>query len=479
MSRFLGSRGSETSAVSSADSNLSPSRDLSLRFLRNRSLNITLLDAHRPRFRVDVSSLLQRLRKLNLFESPLPTTDQHLLKNQLISTRLFIFLLALSLTILLTYISTVTIDQTITLKQPSQLQYQQIADQHSQTLTCPCTQISIENSVFLRNNYTLHQVCSSNFVSDAWFKYLQLARDQYKGINTDDFRMNSPFTFRTLRSLCAQVQTTITNSLHSFYGNQYVTSSLVSSIVLNTQLESIITQFRVSMIHEFLSSSRLVQDTIQVNGLLSSTQSNANLSLSPQHDHIIIRSRIYGSCSCANNALCKTKVDVHDNSRDIVLFSVPGMFTGCYVLQSLLQSTLECFYDQICFDHLRTALSQNISSNATIFNASVSSVYSENTTMGEILNELMIEVWNWTVLYDKYYEACQPSECRYTVKTRNAAIYIVTTLIGLVGGLVTALKIAAPVLVKLARRKKTRTAPPTGNTKWQLTASRIVCGFGR
>ena len=100
-----------------------------------------------------------------MFESPLPTTDQHLLKNQLISTRLFVVLLLLSLTILLTYVSTVTIDKTITLTQPSQRQYQQIADQHSQTLTCPCTQISIENNVFLSNNYTLHQVCSSDFVT--------------------------------------------------------------------------------------------------------------------------------------------------------------------------------------------------------------------------------------------------------------------------------------------------------------------------
>ena len=160
------------------------------------------------------------------------------------------------------------------------------------------------------------------FVSDAWLNYLQLARDQYKGINTDDFRMNSPFTFRTLRSLCGQVNATITNSLGRFYTNQYITSSLVSSLVLKTQVQSIITQFRLSVINEFLSSSRLVQGTIQVNALLSSTQSNANLSLSPERNRTIIRSQIYGTCSCAHNDLCKIQLDVHDNSRDIVHCSV-------------------------------------------------------------------------------------------------------------------------------------------------------------
>ena len=408
----------------------------------------------------------------------MPTTDQQLLRNQLISTRLFILLLLLSLTILLTYISTVTIDQTITLKHPTQLQYQQIADQHSQTLTCPCTQISIENNVFLRNKYTLHQVCSSDFVSDSWVKYLQLVRDQYDGGRTDDFRVTSEFTFEALQFLCKQVKETITNRVRSFYTEQHVTVALASPIELESQLRSLITAFRTITTNDFGLSSRVIRDTIQSNLIVSHLGTNAEFLVLSYYNGTPARPKSYGSCSCARNALCKTQLDVHDNAGDIALFSVPGMFTGCYVLQSLLQSSLECFYDQMCFDQLKVALSRNFSSNATILNAKAPSVYLKNTTVGDIVDELMIEAWNWTVLYDKYYEACQPSECRYTVKTRNAAIYIVTTLIGLVGGLVTALKIAAPFLVKLARRKKTRTAPPTGNTRWQLSASRMVREFG-
>jgi hypothetical protein len=66
----------------------------------------------------------------------------------------------------------------------------------------------------------------------------------------------------------------------------------------------------------------------------------------------------------------------------------------------------------------------------------------------------MIETWNWTITYNDYFEDCRPVACIYTVKTRNDAIYIVTTLIGLVGGLVTALKLAVPNLVNLIRKKK-------------------------
>ena len=60
----------------------------------------------------------------------------------------------------------------------------------------------------------------------------------------------------------------------------------------------------------------------------------------------------------------------------------------------------------------------------------------------------MVEEWQWTMLYDDYFEACRPSECRDIVKTRNNAIYIITTVIGLIGGLVTALKWISAHLVQ-------------------------------
>ena len=58
-------------------------------------------------------------------------------------------------------------------------------------------------------------------------------------------------------------------------------------------------------------------------------------------------------------------------------------------------------------------------------------------------------------MYDEYYEVCRPSECQYEVKTRNNVIFIVTTVIGLIGGLVTSFTIVVPLVVKLIRRRET------------------------
>ena len=124
--------------------------------------------------------------------------------------------------------------------------------------------------------------------------------------------------------------------------------------------------------------------------------------------------------------------------------------------QSLLQSTLECFYNDSCFNQLTGYISTTTLSNATILNATASSRYLPTTNVSDIVNQLMLETWNWTMMYDKYYAECEPYECRYAIKTRNDIIYIVTTLIGLMGGLVTALKILVPRTVQLVAHVQRR-----------------------
>jgi transcriptional regulator CtsR len=60
----------------------------------------------------------------------------------------------------------------------------------------------------------------------------------------------------------------------------------------------------------------------------------------------------------------------------------------------------------------------------------------------------MIEKWNVSRIYERYYNECQPAQCNYTVETRNDIVYIVTTLFGIAGGLTTVLKLVVPHMVK-------------------------------
>ena len=146
-----------------------------------------------------------------------------------------------------------------------------------------------------------------------------------------------------------------------------------------------------------------------------------------------------------------------------------GFYIGCYVIESLLQSNLQCFYDQNCVDQLNSYLSSSSFMNVTALDSSLPSVYSPSSSIADLLNNLMIEKWNWSKMYDKYYEECQPSQCSYPVQIRNDAVYIITTLIGTVGGLTKVLKFFLPIFVKFVVHgiQKWENENYPRNTDWQ------------
>ena len=168
---------------------------------------------------------------------------------------------------------------------------------------------------------------------------------------------------------------------------------------------------------------------------------------------------LYGNCSCATSATCSYQSKIYDSSN----ITVPGIYIGCYIIESLLQSDLRCFYNQTCINQLQSYSLAKTTLNVTALNTSLPSHFFENSTIEELLNQLMVEEWNRSIIYENYYNDCQPSQCTYTHQTKNSVIYIVTTLVGLIGGLITVLKLIVPRLVMLVRNK--RELPRTQNGK--------------
>ena len=217
---------------------------------------------------------------LNLFPSIPPTTNQHTLRIQRISTRIFIILLVLSLTVLLLYTSTVRVTRTVTVQAPNLDQYSSLYRLHSQTLACPCTKIAINYKAFLRINHTAHQICSSVYISDQWITYVSSCLTGL--IWLDDFRYTSPHTFQTLQIVCQLAKKSISARLEEFYSNNYVSAVATPSAQFRLQLGTLIEQFISSTTNNFLLSLELIRDTTQANVLLSALMTNYYLSLN--HD---------------------------------------------------------------------------------------------------------------------------------------------------------------------------------------------------
>lgn len=127
---------------------------------------------------------------------------------------------------------------------------------------------------------------------------------------------------------------------------------------------------------------------------------------------------------------------------------VPGFRVGCYPLESLLQSTLECLYDVTCITKLKK---RDKYSNATIrpLNSSRSS---PNTTVQSLMDAFLVDDWGYNITYDHYYAACAPLSCTYVITDRPSPIYIITAIIGSFTGLNVGMKVTAPILTKIVQR---------------------------
>lgn len=134
-----------------------------------------------------------------------------------------------------------------------------------------------------------------------------------------------------------------------------------------------------------------------------------------------------------------------------------GFYQGCSPLGSFMQSTLECFYDELCIERLiQWRFSDQIDVQSIIDSMELhplDSNLSERIFPDDVIKEifsyyLLIEDWIQSSNYTHYYRLCNPSVCIYTIVERYNLVYLITWVIGLVGGLTIVLKIFVPSLVK-------------------------------
>jgi hypothetical protein len=316
----------------------------------------------------------------------------------------------------------------------------------------------------------LHQVCSSIFVDHLWIEYLGY------DVKTEFLRERvpwaGPYGFQALRAFCVLINQTISNRSIEFNSNQYVSASLVSKPIFESETKLAMDHFRSSLTNNFLLFMTMIQDTTHANALFSALQNNYVVNADVK-GLISVDIANYNGCNCLNTSTCivPSFTDVFRNS---LLFNMTNFYTGCNVIQSLLQSTLECFYDQQCINNLQGPIWSSSAINMIALNESLSSVYFKNSTIKELLDNLMIEQWNFFSIFENYYNQCQPIKCIYTFETNNDMIYIVTTLFGIVGGLITVLKFIVPRLVKLVRKREEQQQQPIiGKIKLMISLTRV------
>ncbi|CAF1447538.1 unnamed protein product [Didymodactylos carnosus] len=253
-----------------------------------------------------------------------------------------------------------------------------------------------------------------------------------------------------LRLFCQLTNSTIYEDLYVFYSSSYITTTVQSHQLFNAQTEANINLFIKTTTNTFLRSLQMIRNTTHGDQLLSSPLTGFGLiGLNDGSGVMRFDGLDYGDCSCHNTPLCKKQSSIYNGNGSEILFNITGWYVGYYVTESLRPSTLESFYNQTSFNQLLYHLNSEI--NITILNSTIDSQYQPNAAIGDILNQLMVEKWDYSFSFESYYQQCQPKQCQYTYVGKFSAIYIVTTSMSIFGGLVKVGKIIVPLLIKLLR----------------------------
>jgi hypothetical protein len=416
--------------------------------------------------------LKTKIQTLNLFED-IEKTEEEDLKNQRIATWIFLILLFLSIFSLLLYSSLTGITRTIVIQQPTITIYKDLQSKYPNTLFCPCQQILNQYSSFIVSlTPKFNQICSSDFVSEQWLNYVNyrlLPQIEYHLLF--DFRHSAYSFFQMLRTLCTLISQTIDDRLINFYATALITNNLLSEeIFLATTLASK-DQFIHTTASSFNISLNSLRSIIQGNNILNRLETNYHVSTieiyTSWYDQVTPYTYPPDGCSCAISSYCNTTTGIftllreNDSSYDYpympipplyaahLLFHVPGINVGCFILDAVLQSNLSCLYSSSCLSQLNTYLNDSLYPfNAKPLNVNSSSI----PTMSDLVGKLMVDDWLFNSSYEFYFSQCNPSTCTYTYIQQFYLLFIIKTVISSTGGIVTVLMVVILPLVVLTRR---------------------------
>ena len=151
-------------------------------------------------------------------------------------------------------------------------------------------------------------------------------------------------------------------------------------------------------------------------------------------------------CYCLPGSQCPSPAAIYSSTRSTTYSEIlsvrlnktviKGMKTDCFPYDGLAASTLECYYDASCI--------QSFVANGFVFeplNASWPSKFRMTSPLREILQSGLVEEFSYNYSIERYYEECSPQLCIYSYVHLNTPLTIISTIISVLSGLNTGLRL--------------------------------------
>ena len=349
---------------------------------------------------------------------------------------------------------------------PLQKDYEDLYDTYSTEFECSCGEVSIEYSNFIEIKPHYHELCSSEFVASQWYTSLDYS---WQNPGASDFTKLSSAYFRSLHVFCEISNLTMQLALDRFLSTSLISTNIVPRSQFDSRFNSSIEGFFQETLTDFLHRYSLISNLLNANDYVSGSGTNT---------HFIIANIISSEASLSNPVWTQSHTNEFLINNDEILFCARDWLNmtlsydsyegiqACSITQIALDLSISCWYDLNCIEIFKQRFAQiGVSiGEITPLNSTKSSRFDSNRALRYIFNEMMIESFESTFSYDLYYQTCKPRSCTYNYRVRSDTIYVVTTAIGLVGGISIIIRACSLVIVNLLVSAHTNSRETTSRT---------------
>ncbi|CAF1085585.1 unnamed protein product [Adineta steineri] len=340
----------------------------------------------------------------------------------------------------------------------------QLRLKHGETLSCPCSTISIPYEDFISHAISFDPVCTSVFISRQWIEALYMSE-----LWTYDFRQSARSQFELLAVLCSFSNDTVSQGIVEIGNNQLITIQFTPEDQIQSQVNATIESVMNNLYVQINSTLQFLQIITRSNHFFPANKLDYFGYLYPNDDGYEILDRTPDYCIFAGSSnidnytypAVLVSVDYFDSdyysnpdyAYDDNTTGVSGFWQACYQLDAIFKSTLDCLYDANCLALLVDCFP---SLNDTNLTSSILSSSPKNVSIENRLSKLFVDEWSTMVNYSKYVEDCAPLFCTYAITDQTNLSYTITLLLSLYGGLVIMLRFIAASVVSIAAKTKFR-----------------------
>ena len=402
--------------------------------------------------------LLNKARTLNLFDSQ--SNDVSTIYRERLSTRLYILLLSVLIFSIVLYAAFSLRTTVVTVSQPSEQNFLHLYAYYSDTVKCPCSQVTIQYSKFIQLQATLHEVCSSELISQPWIDGIYGANVSF--ISPTDVRTILRAFWQWVRSVCDLARGTLIDVYTNLKRNLLLSPTAQPQYLIEAKVEG---SRRFSLKSAAASHRRdlfINHGMTLGNGLFSGLGTNYCFQTTNRWAYGIRTVTVEpiwfaDGCSCANFNGCLRPAVLYSSNTTNNATKVPGMMFDCLPMDGILASSLECFYDSTCLSMILQEYSTTIRPSLLSWR----SHFPHNATLQTLADELMIESFTTVVSFSSYYAECRPNHCAYSYSHRLDWALTITLVASAFGGVSVVLRLITPWLIRVAlfiygRKKRPR-----------------------